>query len=336
LAAMFRRRGRGARTDAQGERKQRRGTFLGRRKKDGQAPAAPAIRINSIDASAYQPSESAADKGAGLSDNMFYEFMDWLGIPEEEEEEFGWIAEEASMTPIPEEWVTRNTDDGRTYYHNTATKAIRWEHPVYVAYRELYEEERDRLADERAALAQRCLLVCDLPADADDKVLEDDIAACFGEDLWADEVLQFDLFVDNSDERYAIVRFVDEEARAEALALGTITLPQSGGSTCPLVPVDDHEEVDRMEDLAKDSRCATVANLPPGIDDQGFVDIFSPLEGSILSLRIEDLGEQEGAIALVEFASSISARKSVSLNLFNIDGRFLSVTLGVQVFNERR
>lgn len=256
--------------------------------------------------------ESAGDgygeEEEGEADDELDAHLAWLGIPLDQVD-FHWIAEEARDAPFPTEWSEHTTDQGDVYYANDETGETSWDHPTYTEFRAVYEEERERAARAAARRSQRCLLVRNLPADAPDANLEDEIAQCFGDELWAEDVVQFDLFVDGENQRCALVRLVDERARDDVLELHSITLPESGGKACALEPVDDADAIVRYEGLSRDSRCVYVGNLPLGIDGDGVLGIFSVCEADIVRLRIADLDEERGAEAAIEFAESIAARR---------------------------
>jgi hypothetical protein len=238
------------------------------------------------------------------------EFLEWLGIPDDEPE-LHWIAEEASRAPFPAGWEEVEQSDGAICYRERLSGAISFEHPNYTTYRGLYERELEA-ADAAAAQAnERTLVVINVPVDAADAELEDALATALGGSLW-DAVARFDVFVDLDNVRCAVLRFVSEDARDVVVhEMRALRLPGGGPlhAACEVEAVDDSAELRQIDSLVAASRCVSVKNLPAGIDDRGVAQLFETCDGELFSLRIEDLADEQGANAVIEFTESIAARR---------------------------
>jgi hypothetical protein len=228
-------------------------------------------------------------------------------------------------------------------------------------------------ADGRATAASEAayLVVVDVPADVADQMLEAALASSFGAQLW--EGVRCDPFIDSGNVRHVLLCFDSMLARDQALALGAISLPGQTCSACELQSVANATAARSMEAMALESRCVCVRNLPLGIDELGIAHIFDIVDGKFTSVTIEDIDDEQGASAVIEFTASIAARRSaqarthfaarssarfgahpvsrcrvphapshlcsslsaaaaapraMTLNMFDIDGRYLEVTLG--------
>lgn len=246
------------------------------------------------------------------------EHLAWLGIPAEHADEFGWIAREASRAPFPAGWETVDDEDGAACYVHLESGARTSEHPTFTRYRDLYErelalaeegDERDRAGAEAAAVSDGAyLVVVDVPADAADEALEATLARAFGPRHW-ERVRRCSPFIDSGNVRHVLLCFDSVWARGQALALGALTLPGHTSGACELEAVDSATAAAKMEAMALESRCVCVRRLPLGIDAHGIARIFDIVDGEFSLLTIEDVDDERGASAVLEFTESIAARR---------------------------
>lgn len=248
------------------------------------------------------------DDQYSASETVIEGWLDWLGIPEDRPE-FRWIAEEASNAELPNEWDELEDENGDTMWENVNTGQVVYTHPNYTRYRALYERAIAMSEAESAEADERCLVVSDLPVDGADWAIEDSLSDAIGLKIWEEDVVQFDVFIDNDNTKCALLRLIDADARDELCDRGSLRLEAFGGRSVGIEAVDGDKQVLRMEQLARESRCVTVTSLPLGIDDTGVSSIFSLCDGELWSLRIEDISYEQGASALIEFTEAIAARR---------------------------
>jgi hypothetical protein len=70
---------------------------------------------------------------------------------------FLWIAEQALVAPLPDDWSEHMDADGNVYYYNVVTDASSWEHPMDQYYRNLFLKVKKEHDDKRAKEEQQRL-----------------------------------------------------------------------------------------------------------------------------------------------------------------------------------
>ena len=65
-----------------------------------------------------------------------------------------WIAREGLKAPLPSAWKPCKSPEGEVYYFNFETGESVWDHPCDDYYRNMYKEEKRKLAPRKARIAQ--------------------------------------------------------------------------------------------------------------------------------------------------------------------------------------
>ena len=111
-------------------------------------------------------SEMVGGRGRGGDDGdpsalEIVQFARYLGMDPIEDCAFLWIAEQALVAPLPDDWSEHMDAEGNVYYYNVVTDASSWEHPMDQYYRNLFlkvkkehdnkreKEEAERLREEQ-------------------------------------------------------------------------------------------------------------------------------------------------------------------------------------------
>ncbi len=81
------------------------------------------------------------------------QFARYLGMDPIEDCAFLWIAEQALVAPLPDDWSEHMDAEGNVYYYNVVTDESSWEHPMDQYYRNLFlkvqrEHEEKKKAEE--------------------------------------------------------------------------------------------------------------------------------------------------------------------------------------------
>lgn len=83
------------------------------------------------------------------SDTEIEEYAKWLGMDIVADKELFWIAREGLKAPLPKDWKPCKTQDTEEiYYFNFTTGDSTWDHPCDGYYRNMYEENKKKLAKE--------------------------------------------------------------------------------------------------------------------------------------------------------------------------------------------
>ena len=84
------------------------------------------------------------------------QFARYLGMDPIEDCAFLWIAEQALVAPLPDDWSEHMDAEGNVYYYNVVTDESSWEHPMDQYYRNLFlkvqrehEEKKAKEEEER-------------------------------------------------------------------------------------------------------------------------------------------------------------------------------------------
>ena len=84
------------------------------------------------------------------------QFARYLGMDPIEDCAFLWIAEQALVAPLPDDWSEHMDAEGNVYYYNVVTDESSWEHPMDQYYRNLFlkvqrehEEKKQKEEEER-------------------------------------------------------------------------------------------------------------------------------------------------------------------------------------------
>eukprot|EP00667_Euglena_gracilis_P025455 EG_transcript_29895 len=88
------------------------------------------------------------------------EYAAWMGIDAVQHNSLLWIAKEALMATLPPNWRACRDQNGGVYYFNFATGDSLWDHPMDAHYRQLFEQEKQKLQPGSPAAARG-----DAPAD---------------------------------------------------------------------------------------------------------------------------------------------------------------------------
>jgi hypothetical protein len=99
-----------------------------------------------------------APDGGGVDDAEpdaleIVQFARYLGMDPIEDCAFLWIAEQALVAPLPDDWSEHMDAEGNVYYYNVVTDESSWEHPMDQYYRNLFlkvqrEHEEKKKAEE--------------------------------------------------------------------------------------------------------------------------------------------------------------------------------------------
>ena len=89
------------------------------------------------------------------TDAEIEEYANWLGMTAPEDDDLRWIAREGLKAPLPEHWKPCKTSDGEIYYFNFSSGESVWDHPCDDYYKNMYKEEKDKLAKKKTADAEK-------------------------------------------------------------------------------------------------------------------------------------------------------------------------------------
>jgi|EP01047_Picozoa_sp_COSAG01_P067638 hypothetical protein len=108
------------------------------------------------------PHHHAAGSGGSGNDDAepdaleIVQFARYLGMDPIEDCAFLWIAEQALVAPLPDDWSEHMDAEGNVYYYNVVTDESSWEHPMDQYYRNLFlkvqrehEEKKAKEEEER-------------------------------------------------------------------------------------------------------------------------------------------------------------------------------------------
>eukprot|EP00747_Dinoflagellata_sp_TGD_P169885 gnl/TRDRNA2_/TRDRNA2_200014_c0_seq1.p1 gnl/TRDRNA2_/TRDRNA2_200014_c0~~gnl/TRDRNA2_/TRDRNA2_200014_c0_seq1.p1 ORF type:complete len:292 (-),score=63.72 gnl/TRDRNA2_/TRDRNA2_200014_c0_seq1:38-913(-) len=98
-------------------------------------------------------------------------YMDWLGMDADEDQEYMWLAEEALRCPLPDVWRAYANSHGDVFYFNVQTSESTWLHPIDEHYKKLYRE----LKAQKQTTARPQI---DYGLDDEVEVLESDSSLC--------------------------------------------------------------------------------------------------------------------------------------------------------------
>jgi len=86
------------------------------------------------------------------------QFARYLGMDPIDDSAFLWIAEQALVAPLPDDWSEHMDAEDNVFYYNVVTDASSWEHPMDQYYRTLFGKLKSEAAERRRreeALLQR-------------------------------------------------------------------------------------------------------------------------------------------------------------------------------------
>lgn len=89
--------------------------------------------------------DEAIDPNYVPGEEEVLEYVKWLGMDLEKDQDLFWIAREGLMAPLPQDWKPcRQKDTDEIYYFNFVTGESTWDHPCDGYYKRLYEEEKKK------------------------------------------------------------------------------------------------------------------------------------------------------------------------------------------------
>ena len=91
----------------------------------------------------------AGDDDGDPSALEIVQFARYLGMDPIEDCAFLWIAEQALVAPLPDDWSEHMDAEGNVYYYNVVTDASSWEHPMDQYYRNLFLKVKKEHDDKR-------------------------------------------------------------------------------------------------------------------------------------------------------------------------------------------
>ena len=74
------------------------------------------------------------------------DMADYLGIDEDTEPELMWVARQAFVAPLGEDWQELEDDSGEPYFYSPATGESSYSHPLDATFRLLLKMEREKIA----------------------------------------------------------------------------------------------------------------------------------------------------------------------------------------------
>ncbi|KAF5838916.1 hypothetical protein DUNSADRAFT_2007 [Dunaliella salina] len=95
--------------------------------------------------------EEEVDPNYEPTEQEIQDYASWLGMDLEEEKELMWIAREGLKAPLPEGWKPCKTPKGDVYYFNFENGASIWDHPCDEHFRNLYQNEKEKLQKRKKA-----------------------------------------------------------------------------------------------------------------------------------------------------------------------------------------
>ena len=118
--------------------------------------AALAVRPGAARPGGAMGAESGEDGTAEPDALEIVQFARYLGMDPIEDCAFLWIAEQALVAPLPDDWSEHMDAEGNVYYYNVVTDESSWEHPMDQYYRNLFlkvqrehEEKKAKEEEER-------------------------------------------------------------------------------------------------------------------------------------------------------------------------------------------
>ena len=89
--------------------------------------------------------DEAIDPNYVPGEEEVLEYVKWLGMDLDKDQDLFWIAREGLMAPLPQDWKPcRQKDTDEIYYFNFTTGESTWDHPCDGYYKRLYEEEKKK------------------------------------------------------------------------------------------------------------------------------------------------------------------------------------------------
>ncbi|KAH7283161.1 hypothetical protein KP509_35G064500 [Ceratopteris richardii] len=89
--------------------------------------------------------EEEIDRDYKPTEEELMEYATWLGIDLSRHKNLLWIAKEGLLATLPSDWKPCLTEEEEIYYYNFATGQSIWNHPCDEYYRQVYNEEVEKL-----------------------------------------------------------------------------------------------------------------------------------------------------------------------------------------------
>lgn len=89
--------------------------------------------------------EEEIDPNYEPTEEELVEYATWLGMDLIKHKNLLWIAKEALIAPLPNDWKPCLTEEDEIYYFNFTTGRSIWDHPCDEYYRKVYKEEVEKL-----------------------------------------------------------------------------------------------------------------------------------------------------------------------------------------------